>query len=110
MHRIEQTQELHRILNDYDSKKYFAKKKQLREDLSIDEKIFKFAERMKKKSVPGKFYKQSIQNISYFNKEKIFIIRAIQMIDRIKYYWLENAETNKKLSKRFMRPELFSFY
>ena len=38
MHRIEQTQELHRILNDYDSKKYFAKKKQLREDLSIGEK------------------------------------------------------------------------
>ena len=48
MHRIEQTQGLHRILNDYDSKKYFAKKKQLREDLSIGEKIFKFAERMKK--------------------------------------------------------------
>ena len=28
------------------------------------------AEQIKKKSVPGKFYKQSVQNI-YFNKEKI---------------------------------------
>ena len=55
MHRIEQTQGLHRILDDYDSKKYFAKKKQLREDLSIGEKVFKFAERMKRKVCQGSF-------------------------------------------------------
>ena len=56
-------------------------------------------------SALGKFYKQFVQNISYFNKEKIFIIKEIQTIDRIKYYWLE---TNRKLSKRFMRIELFA--
>ena len=58
----------------------------MREELSIDEKVFVLAERIKKKSAPGKFYKQSVQNISYFNKEKTFIIRAIQTIDKIRNY------------------------
>ena len=71
----------------------------MREELSIDEKVFVLAERIKKKSAPGKFYKQSVQNISYFNKEKTFIIRAIQTIDKIKYYWLKNSETIRKLPK-----------
>ena len=30
------------------------------------------AERIKKKSAPGKFYKQSVQNIAYFSRDKIF--------------------------------------
>ena len=41
----------------------------------------------------------------YFNKDKIFVIWAIQMVDKIKYYWLKNAETNRR---RFMRSELFA--
>ena len=106
--RIEKTQGLHHRPDDYDSKKYSAKKKKLREDLSIGEKVFVLAERIKKKSASGKFYKQSVQNISYFNKEKIFIIRAIQTIEGITYYWLKNADTNRKLSNRFMRAVLFA--
>ena len=74
MKRIEKTQGLQRRLDDYDTKKYSLKKKQLREDLSIGEKVFVLAERIKKKSALGKFYRQSVQNISYFNKEKIFTI------------------------------------
>ena len=105
---IEKTQRLHRRLDDYDKKKYSLKKKQLREELSIGEKVFVLGERIKKKNAPGKFYKQSVQNISYFNKEKTFIIRAIKTIDKIKYYWLKNAETNRKLPKTFMRTELFA--
>ena len=108
MIRIEKTQGLRRRLDDYNKKKYSLKKKQLREELSIGEKVFVLAERIKKKSAPGKFYKQSVQNITYFNKEKTFIIRAIQTIDKIKYYWLKNAETNRKLPKTFMRTELFA--
>ena len=80
----------------------------MRKEFSIGEKVFVLAERIKKKSAPGKFYKQSVQNISYFNKEKTFIIRAIKMIDKIKYYWLKNAETNRKLPKRFIKRELFA--
>ena len=66
------------------------------------------AEKIEKKSVPGKFRKQSVQNISYFNKERTFIIRKIQLIDGIKYYWLKDAQNNRKLEKRFQRTELYA--
>ena len=74
MRRIEKTQGLHNRLDKYFKKKNSLKKRQLREDLSICEKVFMVAEQIKKKSAPGKFYKQSVQNISYFNKEKILKI------------------------------------
>ena len=53
---------------------YSRKKKQLRELLNISENVLVTAEQNKKKSAPGKFYKQTVQNISYFNKENIFVI------------------------------------
>ena len=36
------------------------------------------------------------------------MIRENQTIDKIKYYCLRNAETNRKVSKRFIRTELFA--
>ena len=84
------------------------KKRQLRDDLSIGERVYVLAKRIKKKSAPGKFYKQSVQNIIYFNKDKIFIIRAKKTVDKITYYWLKNSETNRNLPKRFSRSELFA--
>ena len=106
--RIEKTQGIHSRLDGYNKKKYSSKKKQSRENLSIGEKVYVLAERIKKKSAPGKLYKQSVQNISYFNKEKIFTIRAIQTIDTIPYSWPKNSETNRKVAKRFSRTELFA--
>ena len=41
----------------------------------IGEKVLVLAERIKRKAAPGKFYKQSVQNISYFNKDMTFTIR-----------------------------------
>ena len=108
MKRIEKTQRLHCRLDGYDKKRYSFKKKQLRTDLSIGERVYMLAKRIKKKSAPGKFYKQSVQNISYFNKEKIFVVRAKQTIDKITYYWLKNSETNRNVPKRFSRSELFA--
>ena len=75
--------------------KYSAQRKKLRDELFVGEKVFVLAERIKKKSAPGKFYKQSVQNISYFNKDRTFIIRKIQTIDSIKYYWLKDVQTTK---------------
>ena len=86
MLRIEQTQKLHRRLDDYDVKNYSAKKRKLRDELFVGERVYVLAERIKKKSASGKFYKQSVQNISYFNKDKTVIIRAVQSIGGIKYY------------------------
>ena len=79
-----------------------VKKKQLRTGLSIGERVYVLAERIKKKSASGKFYKQSVQNISYFNREKMFGNRAKQTIDKITYYWLKNSETNRKVVKRYL--------
>ena len=81
------------------------KRKKLRENLNIGEKVYILAERIKKKIAPGKFYKQSVQNISYFNKDVIYSIRK-KHIDNIKCYWVKNSATN--LPKRFQRTELFT--
>ena len=82
MHSIEKTKRLHDRLDRYDKKRYSAKRKKLRQNLMIGEKVLVLAERIKEKATPGRFYKQSVQNISYFNKDKTFIIRK-KTIDRL---------------------------
>ena len=67
-HRIEKTKLVNDRLDRYNKKKYRAKRRKLRENLTVDEKVLVLAERIRKKSAPGKFYKRSVQNISYFNK------------------------------------------
>ena len=56
-------------LDRYDQKKYAAKKRKLCQNLNIGEKVLALAERINKKLAPGKFYEQTVQNISYFNKK-----------------------------------------
>ena len=55
MQRTEKTQMLHARLDRYDKKRYSAKRKKLREELLIGEKVLVFTEIIKKKSAPGKF-------------------------------------------------------
>ena len=69
--------------------------------------MYVLAKRIKKKSAPGKFYKQSVQNISYFNKEQIYAIRKKRLINGIKYYWVKSSMLTD-LPKRFQRSELFA--
>ena len=92
-------------MDRYDHKKYSKKRKKPREDLKVGERVYLLAERIKKKSAPGKFYKQSVQNISYFNKETVYTIRKKQLIDGIKYYWVRSPIND--LPKRFLRTEIF---
>ena len=82
------------------------KQKKLREFLNIEEKVCILAERIKKKTALGKFYEQSVQNISYFNKDVIYSIRKKHIIDNIRYYWVKSPLKN--LPKRFQRTELFA--
>lgn len=91
-HRIEKTKQVHKRLARCDRKRYKAKRKKLRENLSVGEKVLVLAERIRKKSAPGKFYKQSVQTIPYFNKEQTFLITNRQKIDKITYYWLKNVK------------------
>ena len=106
MHRLEKTHKLNQRQDKYDKKEYDRKRKKLRENLSIGEKVYVLAERIKKKSTPGKFYKQLVQNISYFNKDTVFTIRKKQTIRNIRYYWIKSPFA--ELSKRFSRSELFA--
>ena len=85
-HRIEKTKLVNDRLDRYDKKKYKAKRRKLRDNLNVGEKLLVLAERIRKKSVPGRFYKQYVQNILYFNKEKTFSIRKKQKIDKFNYY------------------------
>ena len=71
MHTLEKTNKINQRQDRYNKKKCMRKRKRLRENLNIGEKVYILAERTKKKSSPGKFYKQSVQNISYFNKDVI---------------------------------------
>ena len=77
-HRIEKIKPLHDRLDRYNNKKCKAKRRKLRVNLNIEERVLVLADSTKKKSAPAKFYKQSVQSISYFNKEKIFSIRKKQ--------------------------------
>ena len=106
MHRLEKTSKLNIRQDRYDKKEYNKKRKKPREKLAIGEKVNVLTERIKKKSAPAKFYKQSVQNISYFNKETIFTIHKKKVIDNIMYYSIKTSLA--KLSKRFSRSELFA--
>ena len=72
MHRIEKSPKLHSRLDRYDVMKYSAKRKKSWDELFISEKVLVLVARIKKKDAPGKFFKQSVQNISYFNKDGIY--------------------------------------
>ena len=103
MRRLEKTEKLHGRLGRYDEKVYQRKRKKLREKLNVGERVNVLAERIRKKSAPGKFYKQTVQNISYFNKETVSLIRQRKKVSNIYFYWLNN------LKNRFVRSELFTF-
>ena len=74
MQMIEKTKILDDRVSRY-KKKYLVKRRKLRENLNIREKVLVLAKRIKKKSAPGKFYKQSVQNIPYSNRENTFLKR-----------------------------------
>ena len=90
-------------LTDITEKNMLLKSENYEKKLDIGEKVLVLAERIKKKSAPGKF-----QNISYFNKKEIFTIRSKQKIDKNTYYCVKNSKNNKHLLKRFQRHKLFA--
>ena len=54
-------------------KRIQGEKEKMRENLNVGEKVLVLAKKKRKKSAPGKFYKQSVQSIAHFNKEKTFV-------------------------------------
>ena len=102
MHKLSQRQDR------YNKKKYSGKRKKLRDNLYIGERVYVLAERIRKKSAPGKFYKQLVQNVNYFRKDAVFVTRKKKNISNITYYWMRDTKNNKNMTKRFLRSEIFA--
>ena len=94
MHRLEKTDKLNQRQDRYDKEKYDRKQKRLRENLNIIEKTYVLVERIKTMSTLRKFYKQLVQNMSYFNKDTVLTIRKLTF--------------PRELKKHFQRSELFA--
>ena len=94
-------------------KRYITKKdenkRKLRVPLNIGEKVLVLSERLKKKDAPGKLYKATTQNKSFFNKDKIFVVKKrIKTLNDGWYYWLAEDKSNKINKFRFVRQELYA--
>ena len=77
----------------FDKKTY----KKLRSPLTIREKVLVLAERLRKKDAPGNLYKSTTENISFFNREEIFIVRKVLSKEDSK------TADSKIISKTFLR-------
>ena len=86
-----------------------ANKRKLRQPLMIGEKVLVLSERIKEKEAPGKLYKSTTQNKSFFNKDKIFIVKKrVKTISNDWYYWVAEEKSDKINKFRFVRPELYA--
>ena len=65
------------------------------------------AERLRKKDAPGRLYKSTTENKSFFNRGRAFIIsERSKLNDNTYLYWLK--ENGQKIKIRFLRQELFA--
>ena len=92
----------------YQKKKYLKKKKKLRVPLEIGEDVLLLSSRIKKKSDPGKFYKSTVDNKSFLDKNAIFTITNRQNINNKTFYWIKNKKTNKKVLFCAIREEIYT--
>ena len=76
--------------------------------LEVREEVLVLTSRLQKKDLPGKFYKSSVDNKSYFSKEEIFLITNRQEIDEKYFCWLKSSRTDKKSKYRLQREEILA--
>ena len=70
-------------------------------------KVFVLSEHLKKKDVPGIFYKSSTENKTFFNRDRIFtVVNRSKINDQGFIYWIK--ESNKKINGRFLRHKLYA--
>ena len=69
MHRLERTNKINQRQDRYDKKKYDRKRKKLREDLFIGEKVYVLAERIKKKT--------HVENFTHNQRKTLAILTKI---------------------------------
>ena len=76
----------------------------------MSEKVLVYAESLKKKDAPENLNELTTQNISFFNRDRKFIIRKrLKIFDSplIYYSWIADENIKKLIDKRHIREELF---
>ena len=92
-------------------KKLNSHRKQLREPLTIGERVLVLAKRLKKNDAPRRVFKSTTENIPIFNRNEIFIVRKVLPIDNnhsLYNYWISKSGEDKIIDKRFLRLEVFA--
>ena len=69
--------------------------------LKVGQEVPGLAPQIKKKDSPGKFYKSSVNNKSYFHKSEAFLITNRSKIKEKFFYWLKSARSGKKIDVYF---------
>ena len=83
--------------------------KKLRSPLTVGEKVLVLAESLRKKDVPGNLYKSTTENMPFFNRNEVFIVRKVVLTDDTYYYWIsKTTDGDKLIDNRFLRQELFA--
>ena len=102
-----QKNETNQTRNHWYNEKLNRRKKKLWSSLNLDERLLVLAKRLRKKYQPGNLYKASIDNIPFFNWNRIFTIyKRAKLNNGIYLYWVE--ENDKKIDGRFLRQEWFA--
>ena len=95
--------------NDIRVDKKNSHRRKLREPLTVNEKVLVLAERLKKKDAPGSLFKSTTENIPFFNRKEIFIVRKVLPMQNSSYnYWISKSSEGEIINKRFLRQELFA--
>ena len=83
-------------------------RKKLRSPLTVAEKVLVLGERLRKKDTLGNLYKSTTKNISFINREEIFIVRKVLSKEDPYNYWISKTADSEIINKRFLRQELFA--
>ena len=82
--------------------------KKLRSPLTIEEKVLVLAKRLRKKDALGNLYKSMTENVSFFNREEIFIVIKVLSQENSYNYWISKTADGEIINKRFLQQNLFA--
>ena len=94
--------------NRYNNKKDQGNPKKLRDPLQIGEKVLVLSERLRKKDAPGRLYKATTQNKSFFSQKIFEIKKRVLTTTGEWYYWLSEENSNIINNNTYIRQELYA--
>ena len=83
-------------------------RKKLCSPLAVREKVLVLAKRLRKKDALGNLYKSTMDNMSFFNREQVFVVKKVVPRDDSHDYWILKMEDDEIIDNKFLRQELFA--